>query len=133
MCIRDRYFNGSWLPNEVAEITGDDFNWGVMYMPGVPNAKYDYTSCMNGCQMFAVTTTCKEPDAAAKLFQDFLSVDSQQDFADTAQCIPVVTGCTWPKNLSDVETIYNEATNTFLGEAMSKHDADIKPLSLIHI
>ena len=27
------YYNGSWLPNEVAEITGDDFQWGAMFFP----------------------------------------------------------------------------------------------------
>jgi len=122
------YFNGSWVPNEVASITGDSFNWGVMYLPAPEGAQYDYTSIETGCQMFAVTKSCKDPAAAVKLLECFLSVDIQQQFADVAQCIPVVQGCTWPKNLADVEVVMNEATNTFLWEAMTKQDADIKPI-----
>lgn len=34
------YYNGSWLPNEVAEITGDDFQWGAMFFPAPEGSKY---------------------------------------------------------------------------------------------
>lgn len=122
------YFNGSWLPNEVSKTTGPNFNWGVMYLPGVPNAQNKYTTSMNGCQMFAVTKTCKYPEAAAALVKEFLSTKTQQDFVDIAKCIPVVKGCTWPKALKDVETMYNTSTGTILWEGMPKQDKDIKPI-----
>lgn len=122
------YFNGSWLPNEVAEIAGPDFEWGVMYLPGPEGAQYDYTTLQQGCQMFAVTKSCQDPEGAFKLLEEILSVKTQQEFSDIAQCLPVVSGCTWPENLADVEKVMKESTGASVWEGMTKQDADIKPL-----
>lgn len=122
------YFNGSWVPNEVHDITGDEFNWGTMYYPQVPNATLAYETPQIGCQAFAIPKNSKYPEEAFQLCMSFLSVETQQAFADEAQCIPVVNGCTWPTNLSDVKTIMESAKDTIVWGAAPQTDADIVPI-----
>lgn len=122
------YFNGSWVVNEVAEITGPDFNWGIMFMPGVPNAIYDYTVAQNGSQMFAVTKSCENPEMAVKFLSYLLSADMQQKLVDVSSAIPVVKDVTMPDKLGDLDYINNSSTYTFIWEAMPRQDSEIKPL-----
>ena len=75
------YYNGSWLPNEVAEITGDDFQWGAMFFPAPEGSQYPYTTYTTGCQFYGVTKNCEHPEAAVKLLEEFTSVTTQQALA----------------------------------------------------
>lgn len=122
------YFDGSWVCDEVAPITGDDFNWGMMFFPAPEGAMYDYTTAENGCQMYAVTKTCEHPDAAVKLLSYMMSKEAQQELVDISSAIPAVTGVTLPDKLTDLEHILNDSTYTFIWEAMPRQDSDIKPL-----
>ncbi|WP_373216527.1 ABC transporter substrate-binding protein [Ruminococcus sp. 5_1_39BFAA] len=105
------YINGSWLPNEVAEITGDDFQWGAMFFPSPDGAKDPYTTYMTGCQFYAVPTTSANPEGAVKLIEEFTSEETQKDLLEKCQCIPVIGGLTLPDNLADCGTLMEEATN----------------------
>lgn len=122
------YYNGSWLPNEVAEITGDDFQWGAMFFPAPENSMYPYSTYTTGCQFFGVTKTCAHPEAAAALLREFLSVQTQQDLVDQAQCIPVVSGVTLPANLADVGKLMDESTDAFVWGGSSIEDGEIRAI-----
>lgn len=63
------YYNGSWLPNEVHDITGDDFQWGAMFFPAPDNAEYPYTTYSTGCQFFGITKGCEHPEEALALLE----------------------------------------------------------------
>lgn len=105
------YFNGSWLPNEVAEIAGDDFQWGAMFFPSPDGAVEPYTTYMTGVQYYAVPTTAADPEGAVKLIAEFSSEQTQKDLLEKCQCIPVVDGLTLPENLADCGKVMAEATN----------------------
>ena len=122
------YFNGSWVCDEVADITGDDFNWGMMFFPAPDGAIYDYTTAENGCQMYAVTKSCENPEAAVILLSYMMSKEAQQELVDLSSAIPAVQGVTMPGKLGDLEHILNESTYTFIWEGMPKQDSEIKPL-----
>lgn len=105
------YFNGSWLPNEIADITGDDFEWGAMYFPTPDGATEPHTTYMTGCQFYAVPTTAACPEGAVKLIAEFTSEQTQKELLEKCQCIPVIGGLDLPESLADCSTLMETATN----------------------
>ena len=101
------YYNGSWLPNEVHDITGDDFQWGAMFFPAPDNAEYPYTTYSTGCQFFGITKGCEHPEEALALLEEFTSVQTQQDMVDKAQSIDVIPWCGMYSSNSDVNAVVN--------------------------
>ena len=118
------YYNGSWLPNEVAEITGDDFQWGAMFFPAPEGSKYPYTTYTTGCQFYGVNKDCEHPEEAVAL----LAVKTQQALADEAQCIPVINGITLPDNLVCVGELMEESTDAFVWGGSNLEDADVRAI-----
>ena len=49
------YLNGTWLPNEVSEIAGPDFNWGFFSYPSVPGG-VDESKLLTMVHKFMVST-----------------------------------------------------------------------------
>lgn len=105
------YYNGSWLPNEVSAITGDDFEWGAMYFPVPDGATGAYTTYTTGCQFYAVPKTAQNVEGAVKLLAEFTSVETQTDLLNKCQCIPVIDGLELPASLADCGTLMSTATN----------------------
>lgn len=105
------YFNGSWLPNEVAPIAGDDFQWGAMFFPSPDGAVEPYTTYMTGVQYYSVPTTAADPEGAVKLIAEFYSEQTQKDLLEKCQCIPAIDGLTLPDSLADCGKVMEEATN----------------------
>lgn len=122
------YYNGSWVPNEVAPITGDDFQWGAMFFPAPANSIYPYTTYTTGCQFYAVTKTCAYPEAAVALLAEFTSVATQQALADQAQCIPVIGGVELPANLVCVGELMDASTDAFVWGGCTVEDGDIRAI-----
>mgnify|MGYP000805410447 CR=1 FL=1 len=122
------YYNGSWLPNEVAEITGDDFQWGAMFFPAPEGSKYPYTTYTTGCQFYGVNKDCEHPEEAVALLAEFTSVKTQQALADEAQCIPVINGITLPDNLVCVGELMEESTDAFVWGGSNLEDADVRAI-----
>lgn len=120
------YYNGSWLPNEVASIAGEDFQWGCMFFPGPDGAKEPYTTYMTGVQYYAVPTTAANPEAAVKLIEEFTSVETQTDLVEKCQCLPVIGGIPLPENLADCSKIMEEATNAVSWAYAKVIDSDIQ-------
>ena len=59
--------NGSWLPNEVQAMAGDDFKWGCFSYPAVEGG-VDGTNASNyGAQVFAINKNSKECRGAFQL------------------------------------------------------------------
>ncbi len=54
------YLNGSWLPNEVKDMAGEDFKWGCFSYPAVEGGK-DGTNASNyGAQVLAINKNSKK-------------------------------------------------------------------------
>lgn len=122
------YYNGSWLPNEVAEITGDEFQWGAMFFPAPEGSQYPYTTYTTGCQFYGVTKNCEYPEAAVALLAEFSSVETQQALVDQAQCIPVVDGVTLPDNLICVGELMEASTDAFIWGGSAVEDSEIRAI-----
>ena len=122
------YYNGSWLPNEVADITGDDFQWGAMFFPAPEGSAYPYTTYSTGCQFYGVTKGCENPEAAVALLAEFTSQETQQALTDECQCIPVIDGIELPENLKCVGELMNESTDAFVWTGANSSDPEIQAI-----
>ncbi len=121
------YMNATWLPNEVASITGDDFEWGMMYMPSMTGG--DYEVPMLGCQIMSVSKTTTDVEGSTLLLKYLNDAETCQELADVAQCVPVVGGVEWPKNLADAEAMAASATNTFVWCVHTESNDDVSTLA----
>ncbi len=120
------YYNGSWLPNEVASITGDEFEWGAMFFPAPDGAAGAYTTYTTGCQFYAVPKTAQNVEGAVKLLAEFTSVETQTDLLNKCQCIPVIDGLELPASLADCGTLMSTATNAVPWCYSSSISAEVK-------
>ena len=101
------YFDGSWVCNEVHDITGDDFNWGFLLWPS--STTDEYKAIEASCQQICVSPTSQDVDGACLLLKYMIDAQTCVGLRDKCQCIPVVDGVDWPAALADVKTMSNEA------------------------
>lgn len=83
------YINGTWLPNEVAETTPDDFKWGAFAFPEVPNG-VEGTEC--GCySTYAIAVNKDCDDAATQAAVEFIvyltTSEWDQEFTNQANAM----------------------------------------------
>lgn len=104
-------WDGSWVCNEVHDITGDDFDWGFMLWPGMTNDDCSYIETC--CQQIAVSPTSTDVAGASLLLKYMVDAQTCEALRDQCQCIPVVADVEWPAALADVAACADEAENTF--------------------
>ena len=63
------YINGTWLPNEVAETTPDDFKWGAFAFPEVPNGVEGTEGGCYSTYAIAVNKDCDDANAQCRRYQ----------------------------------------------------------------
>ena len=105
------YINGTWLPNEVAETTPDDFKWGAFAFPEVPNG-VEGTEC--GCySTYAIAVNKDCDDAATQAAVEFIvyltTSEWDQEFTNQANAIPMNVDHVWPENLADAQVVLNSS------------------------
>ena len=122
------YYNGSWLPNEVADLTGDDFQWGAMFFPAPEGSIYPYTTYTTGCQFYAVTKASQYPEAAFKLLEEFSSVETQTGLVDKVAAMPIINGVPLPEKLQCVGELMEASTDAFVWGGSSEEDGDIRAI-----
>ncbi len=102
------YCNATWLPNEVAEITGDSFEWGMMFFPMPEGGSGIQKTYMTGCQFYAVPKTAKNVEGAVLLIEELTSEATQKALLEKCQCIPMVSNLELPASLADAAKIMAE-------------------------
>lgn len=122
------YLNGSWYPNEVADIAGPDFNWGVFAFPDLPGAAEKNTKLGFISQGLAVNSKSKNPDEAVGLIAYLMAEDTQKDLVEKASCVPAVEGMDWPPVLSDSKPLFDNMTGAFTWAGGMDTDAELTPL-----
>lgn len=123
------YLNGSWYPNEVAQVAGPDFNWGALPFPNLPGAAET-----NGYISFVANGLCvnkntQYPGEAVELISYIVSKDTQTKFAQQLSNIPATVDTPWPAVLADAEQIFNNATATTDWLGGFQNQADINAIA----
>ena len=81
------YLNGSWLPNEIRGVTGDEFPWGAFAFPDLGGVDgNDANNCSFQC--FAINKESQHPDEAFKLIEWLTTGEADQHIALASWGIP---------------------------------------------
>ena len=88
------YLNGSWLPNEVKGMTGDDFKWGCFSYPAVDGGKTGVEAANYGAQVFAINKDSKVAAEAFDLIEYFTKGEFDQKLSQDSLGIPADTSNT---------------------------------------
>ncbi len=123
------YLNGSWLPNEVKEIAGEDFKWGCFSYPAVENGVTGTEAANYGAQVFGINKNSTVGQEAFDLICYFtkgeydakLSADSLGIPADSANA-------EWPAALASVKPVMDGLTTRFTWAAGIESNPNVTPM-----
>jgi len=124
------YINGTWLPNEVADTTPENYKWGAFAFPEVPNG---INGTEAGCYSTYAIAVNKDSDPAvadaAVAFAVYLTTSEyDQMFSDEANSIPMSLDAVWPDNLADFRTVMNAYTSRFASQTSITSNSDSRQI-----
>ncbi len=124
------YINGTWLPNEVAATTPDDFKWGAFAFPAVPNGVEGTEA---GCySTYAIAVNKDASSETADVAVDFIvyltTSEYDQMFADVASAIPMSNGATWPEDLAAAKEALSSYTIRYPSQTSLTTNSDSKQI-----
>lgn len=122
------YATGSFVPNEVKPITGEDFEWGFFNYPEVENGVNGLETMVIGSQSYAISSIAKNPEAAFALIEKLTRGEWDQKLAVESLGIPTdVNNTEWPKELEEVQPYIENATGIFSISAGLENNPEITP------
>ncbi len=133
------YLNGSWLPNEVKDIAGEDFQWGCFAYPAVDECETNLEAegvgptgveANNfGAQVFAINKDSKNAEAAFGLIEKITKGEYDKKLADASIGIPADTSNTeWPALVSCAKPVIDASTSRFTWAVGVEANEDITPV-----
>ena len=123
------YLNGSWLPNEVKDMAGEDFKWGCFSYPAVEGG-VDGTNASNyGAQVFAINKNSKNAEAAFQLICKITKGEFDQVLAEESNGIPAdTTNTEWPAMVQCAQPVMEQLTVRYPWAAGAEDNADMTPI-----
>ena len=123
MCL-----NGSWLPNEVKEITGPDFRWGCFSYPAVPGGQTDISYANYGTQVLAVNKNTKLVKEAFELIEKITRGEYDAKLAEYSLGIPSDAANTaWPKQLEAIKPLLEQTAHRWAWAVNANKNQEIEP------
>jgi raffinose/stachyose/melibiose transport system substrate-binding protein len=133
------YLNGSWLPNEVKDIAGDDFTWGCFAYPELPSVETNLTSegvgatgteSNNfGAQVFAINKDSDMAQEAFDLITKITKGEYDAKLAEESIGIPAdSTNTDWPDLVSCAKPVMDNSTSRFTWAVGSEANENITPI-----
>ncbi len=122
------YICGTWLPNEVRNITGDTFEWGFFNYPEVDGGINGTEAMVVGGQSFAITNKCQNPEAAFALIEKLTRGYWDAKLAAGTLGLPIDNANTvWPEQLMDAKPYFDACTEIFPVSGGLENNPDITP------
>lgn len=123
------YLNGSWLPNEVKDIAGEDFKWGCFSYPAVEGGT-DGTEASNyGAQVFAINAKSTKAEQAFQLITYLTKGEADALLSEMSVGIPADSSNTeWPALLTNVKPVMESMTTRYPWAAGAEANADMTPI-----
>lgn len=123
------YLNGSWLPNEVKDIAGEDFKWGCFSYPAVEGG-VDGTEASNyGAQVFAINAKSAHAEQAFQLIMWLTKGEYDALLSEMSVGIPADSNNTeWPALLANVKPVMDSLTTRYSWGAGAEANADMTPI-----
>ncbi len=123
------YLNGSWLPNEVRSITGDEFLWGCFSYPSVEGGINGTEASNFGGQAFAINKDSQVAPEAFELIEYLTKGEYDNIIAQESLGIPAdTTNTEWPQQLAGVKPVLESFEERFVWAANIEANADMTPV-----
>jgi len=123
------YFNGSWLPNEIKSLAGEDFVWGCFPYPVVEGGLNDTSYNNLSFRVFVINEKSAHPAEAFQLLEWLTQGEWDLKLTEESVSIPSDTRNTeWPAQLVNVKPIIEGTEHYFITGAGISANADIKPI-----
>ncbi len=123
------YLNGSWLPNEVKDIAGEDFKWGCFSYPAVDGGT-DGTEASNyGAQVFAINAKSTKAEQAFQLINYLTTGEADALLSEMSVGIPADSNnAEWPALLTNVKPVMDSLSTRYPWGAGAEANADMTPI-----
>lgn len=122
------YLNGSWLPNEVKDMAGEDFVWGCFSYPEVKNGKTGREAANFGAQVLAINNKTQVPEEAFQLITYLTKGEADKNLSTMSIGIPAdTTNTEWPELLSSVKPVMDSLTTRWTWAVGVESNNDITP------
>lgn len=123
------YLNGSWLPNEVKDMAGDDFKWGCFSYPALEGGKDGVDAANYGAQVFAINKNSKNADAAFQLICKLTKGEYDAKLAEMSNGIPAdSTNTEWPAAVQCAKPVMDQLQVRYPWAAGGEDNADMTPI-----
>ena len=131
------YLNGSWLPNEVKNMAGENFRWGCFAYPAlnacetnIEGAAPTGTESNNfGAQVFAINKDSTMAEEAFALIEKITKGEYDAKLAEMSIGIPAdSTNTEWPALVSCAKPVMDGSTNRFTWAVGVETNADMTPV-----
>jgi raffinose/stachyose/melibiose transport system substrate-binding protein len=101
---------GGWLPNELSDMAGPEFNWGGFNFPAVAGGAGEVTDLQQWLLAFGVLEDTAHPEEAMLFLKYVMTYDSQTRLTEALQGA-VRRGVEWPAAMADGAIASENASN----------------------
>lgn len=123
------YLNGSWLPNEVKDIAGEDFKWGCFSYPAVEGGTDGTDAANYGAQVLAINKDSKNAENAFKLICYITQGEFDKMLSEMSVGIPADSNNTeWPELIACVKPVMDSMNTRYPWAAGAEANADLTPI-----
>ena len=123
------YLNGSWLPNEIKGLAGEDYVWGCFSYPAMEGGKDDTSWSNTSFQVFAINAKSQYPDEAFQLIEWLTTGKWDLELSKESLGVPADTSNTeWPAQMSGVKSVVDGCLNRYEWAVGAENNPDITPI-----
>lgn len=122
------YYNLTGLPTEVADLTGDDFQWGGFSYPDVADGeKRCGAEDPAGCTLLAVNKNTADPELAMAFVAYALSAENDALMVEKAGITPATLETAWPSTLVNMKPAFESVQVSLKSGADIGSNPDLAP------
>lgn len=123
------YLNGSWLPNEVKDMTGPDFQWGCFSYPELDGGVTGTEASNFGAQVFGINQNSQVAKEAFDIILYITKGEFDQQLSVASVGIPAdSTNTEWPEMLAAVKPVMDSTTVRYTWAAGAEQNPDMTPI-----
>lgn len=121
------YLVGSYMLNEVKEITGDEFNWGCFAFPAPEGSVAGVDVNSVGMQVLQIAKNATDPELAFYFATFFTTGKYDEMMSQQTNSIPTAIDTEWPAMLECAKPVLNSTTTNIPYGFGIQFNADFTP------
>ncbi len=123
------YYNATWLPNEIRDTTGPDFEWGAFAYPDTTTgAGESKNSEAGGSSQLAIAKDCANPALAMEFIASMYTPENDQKMVELTASIPSGATTPFPAALTGVKPVFDSVTSILKPGGAIDANPDLKPI-----